>query len=428
MFGKGGGFRRACGGRLGPYNRRVTYTGWVCAAVCLGVTTGTAFGQLDPEKRRLIQLGYNQPLEGSAPIAAYGFFYYNRPGFIQTNLTLRLAVAPIYVDGELGISGVMTPNTDIGIGVAGGGFADTYSEIRGGDYIKGESFPGHTAEVSSSIYHRLNPDWRVPAWVIGRAGVHRAFYDGDSDTDPNFEVPSDLNSFNFRAGLRVGGREPSLTSPLAFELSMWYQAHVRERTEHYGFDHDREIERTSHLFWGRTFLKYTFEESQRYFDVGLTIGASIDADRFSAYRLGGFLPFVAEFPLNIPGYYFQELSAEQFGLLNAEYSFPISPNKSWRLSVHGAGALVDNLPTHEADGNWHAGAGAGVTYVSPRGAWFVSLVYGHGFRAMREDGRGANQVGVLFQYDFDAVKKFPYRRFDPNVSPYSSQGGERLFR
>ena len=406
----------------------MTFKGWACAAVCLGFGAQATFGQLDPEKRRLIQLGYNHPLEGSAPIAAYGFFYYNRPGFMQTNLTLRLAVAPIYVDTELGISGVFTPNTDLGIGLAGGGFADTYSEIRGGDYLKGESFPGHSAEVSASIYHRLNPDWRVPAWVIGRASMHRSLFSDDSDTDPDFQVPNDLNSFNFRAGLRVGGREPSLTSPLAFELSLWYQAHIRERTEDYGFNHDRTIEPTSHLFWGRTFLKYTFPESQQYFDVGLTAGGTINADRFSAYRLGGFLPFVAEFPLNLPGYYFQELSAEGFGLLNAEYSFPFTPNKSWRLSFYGAGAWVDNLDTHDEAGNWHAGAGAGLTYVSPRGAWFVSLVYGHGFRARREDGYGANQVGVLFQYDFDAVKKFPYRRFDPNVSPYSSRGGERLFR
>jgi hypothetical protein len=400
----------------------------VCAAVGLAIGTGAAYGQLDPEKRRLIQLGYNQPMEGSAPIAAYGFYYYNRPGFIETNWTLRLAVAPIYIDSELGISGVLSPNTDLGIGIAGGGFGDTYSEIRDGDYIKGESFPGHSAEMSGSIYHRLNPDWRVPAWVIGRASVHRSFYNDDSDTDPDFEVPRDLNSFNFRAGLRVGGREPSLTSPLAFELSMWYQAHLRERTERYGFNQDRDIEPTSHLFWARTLLKYTFDESQQYFDVGLTMGASIDADRFSAFRLGGHLPFVAEFPLNIPGYYYQELSAEQFALLNAEYSFPFTPSKSWRLSFHGAGALVDNLDTHESAGNFHSGLGAGVTYVSPRGAWFVSVVYGYGFRARRDDERGANQVGILFQYDFDAVRKFPFRRFDPNVSPYSSRGGERLFR
>jgi len=147
--------------------------GWVSALLALAFLPSVAWAQLDPEKRRLIQLGYNQPLEGSAPIAAYGFYYYNRPGFIETNITLRLAVAPVYLDGELGFREVFTPNTDLGIGIAGGGFGDTYSEIREGRYVRGESFPGHSAEVSASIYHRLNPDWRVPAWVIGRASMHR---------------------------------------------------------------------------------------------------------------------------------------------------------------------------------------------------------------------------------------------------------------
>lgn len=414
--------------RLSPYNARVTRRSWARVILAGAFIQTAIFAQIDPEKRRLIQLGYNQPLEGRAPIAAYGFYYYNRPGFIESNITLRLAAAPIYVDSELGFSGAITPNTDLGIGVAGGGFGDTYSEIRDGRYSRGESFPGHAAEVSSSIYHRLNPDWRVPAWVIGRASVHRSFFSDDSNTDPAFEVPDDLNSFNMRAGLRVGGREPSLTSPVAFEMSLWYQAYIRERSQGYGFNNDRDIEQNSHLFWGRSFLKYTFEESQQYFDVGLTLGASLDADRFSAYRLGGFLPFVAEFPLNIPGYYLQEISAEKFGLLNAEYSFPFTPSKSWRLTFYGATALVDYLDSHEQSDNFHAGLGGGVTYVSPRGAWFLSLVYGHGFRALRKGDHGAHQVGVLFQYDFDAVKKFRFRRFDPDVTPYSSRGGERLFR
>lgn len=417
-----------CSDPPGTYNAPVTRRGWLATGLILGVLHTTIFAQLDPEKRRLIQLGYNQPLEGRAPIAAYGFYYYNKPGFIETNITLRLAVAPVYFDGELGVTGVFTPNTDLGIGIAGGGFGDTYSEIRNGQYLRGESFPGHSAEVSSSIYHRLNPDWRVPAWVIARASVHRSLYADDSNTDPNFEVPDDLNSFNFRAGLRVGGREPSLTSPVAFEMSLWYQTYLRERADTYGFNDDRAFEKNPHLFWGRTFLKYTFEESQRYFDIGLTLGASMDSDRFSAYRLGGFLPFVAEFPLNIPGYYFQEISAEKFGLLNAEYSFPFTPSKNWRITFYGAAAIVDYLDSHEHNDQFHAGLGGGLTYVSPRGAWFVSMVYGHGFRAMRKEEHGANQVGILFQYDFDAVQKFRFRRFDPDVTPYSSRGGERLFR
>ena len=59
----------------------------------------------------------------------------------------------------------------------------------------------------------------------------------------------------------------------------------------------------------------------------------MDADRFSAYRLGGFLPLVAEFPLSLPGYYFQEISARQFVLLNASYLLPLDAEKRWNLDV-----------------------------------------------------------------------------------------------
>jgi hypothetical protein len=209
---------------------------------------------------------------------------------------------------------------------------------------------------------------------------------------------------------------------------VWYQAQLRDEKQRYGFDNDREINQATHLFWGRALLKYTFERSQQYFDVGLTLGASINPDRFGAYRLGGLLPFVSEFPLSIPGYYLQEISAEKFALLNAEYSFPFTPQKSWRMTFYGAMATVDYLEGQEQSRNWHAGLGGGLTYVSPRGAWLASLVYGYGFNAIRKDHYGANQLGLLFQYDFDAVARYRFRRFEPNVSPYSSKGGERLFR
>jgi hypothetical protein len=406
----------------------VIQPGWVYAALAALLFQGSIYGQLDPEKRRLIQLGYNQPLQGRAPIAAYGFYYYNNPEFINTNMVLRLAIAPIYLDGELGFKGLISENTDLGIGIAGGGFADTYSEIRRGNYTREESFTGHGGEFSVSVYHRFNPDWLVPLWWLGRASIHRSVFEEDSDTAQNFELPPDFTSYNFRTGLRLGGREPTMTSPLAAEVSIWYQLHVRAENGTYGFNGDRELEAQTHLFWGRTLLKYTFEESQQYFDVGLTFGASVNPDRLSAYRLGGILPFVSEFPLSIPGYYFQEISVEKFALLNAEYSFPFTPGKHWRLNLHGAVAPVDYLNGLEQEDDWHSGVGAAITYVSPRQAWFVSLVYGHGFQAIRHDDKGADQVGVLFQYDFEAVKRFPFRPFEPRVTPYGSRGGERIFR
>ena len=116
-----------------------------------------ASAQIDPVRRDLIQLGYNQPVEGHAPFAGYAFYYHNEPDFLRTNLTLRLAVAPVYLDSELGFVHGLGPNTDFGLGLAGGGFADSYDEIRGGTYYPGESFDGHSAEISASIYHLFNP-------------------------------------------------------------------------------------------------------------------------------------------------------------------------------------------------------------------------------------------------------------------------------
>src|SRR5678809_1078520 len=101
------------------------------AALCSSIS---AFGQIDPDKRQLLQLGYNASFEGHAPIAGYAFYYLNRPEFYRTNLTLRMAIAPVYFDSELGIARALGPHTDLGIGLAGGGFADSYNEVRGGKY------------------------------------------------------------------------------------------------------------------------------------------------------------------------------------------------------------------------------------------------------------------------------------------------------
>src|SRR5260221_9586636 len=111
---------------------------WV---VMLGTLVGAnqANAQIDPERRRLLQVGYNQALEGRGPIAGYGFYYYNEPNFHQTNLTLRAAIAPVYLDAELGFNHLLGPNTDFAIGLAGGGFAKSYSEIRQGSYLREES-------------------------------------------------------------------------------------------------------------------------------------------------------------------------------------------------------------------------------------------------------------------------------------------------
>jgi len=190
--------------------------------------------QVDPYKRDLIQLGYEQPLEGRSPLGAYAFYYHNQPDFLRTNLTLRLAVAPVYVDSELGISGVLGPNTDLGIGLTGGGYADGYSEVDGGTYKTGESFDGHSVEVSASLYHLFNPGDQIPLNFVLRGSTHYSVFVAD-DTAPGFQVPDNRTTFNVRTGLRWGGIEPTLYPALAMEMSIWYEGQFRSDSGTYGF-------------------------------------------------------------------------------------------------------------------------------------------------------------------------------------------------
>jgi hypothetical protein len=374
---------------------------------------GVAFAQIDPDKRELIQFGASQSFEGASPIQAYAFYYYNKPGFLDhTNLTLRLAVAPTYVDSEVGFSHLLGPNTDLGIGLSGGAFADNYYEIRQGKFYQGQSFDGFGGTPSASIYHLFDPGRLIPLSGIIRTEIHHAAYVAD-DTDGNFALPDDLTSFNIRTGLRFGGEEPLLIPELAAELSVWYEGQARLNSGDYGINSDRHVNSASHLFWARALLAYTLPDSKQNFMVNLTVGTSIDTDRFSAYRLGGFLPLGSEFPLSIPGYFYQELSATRFALLNVNYSVPLDPAKRFALNFVGSSAVMAYLPGFEQPGSWNSGVGGGLTYRSTSDAWQIMLDYGYGINAVRTHGTGAQSISLLVQINLERTQ---HGYYSPNDS------------
>jgi hypothetical protein len=320
----------------------------------------------------------------------------------------------------LGISGILGERNDLGIGLAGGGFADTYHEIRQGKYLQDESFDGHGAEMSLSLYHLFNPGQMIPLYGVVRGIARFSTYDATSDTENNFAVPADMGNFKVRTGLRWGGREPTLFPTLAMELSLWYEGQFRTESDTYGFG-DRSVKPSSHTFWGEALLAYTFTNLHHSFYVNFTGGTSIDADRFSAYRLGGFLPMVAEFPLSLQGYYYQELSATDFFLAGGNYIISLDKRQRWNVNVSASTAYVDYLPGLEQPGHWHSGLGAGVFYTSR--SWRVMVGYGYGVDAIRSGGRGAHSIGLLLQLDLAPAKEIFFKSGPP--TPW--QGLQRIF-
>jgi hypothetical protein len=217
----------------------------------LGLLLGSlceARSQVDPYARSLIQLGYDQSLSGKGPQSLYAYYYYNDPEFVRTNMALRLAVAPVYLDGEIGFRQIL-PRTDFGLGINGGGFGENYYEVRQGHYYRRESFDGHGGGGALRVYHLINPTHRIPLNLVAHGGAHYSTYSTTSKTDSDFAIPEDRVSTFTRAGLRFAGKEPMLYSDLGMEVSVWFERQWRLDSGPYGFAGDRQIAPTIDLYW-----------------------------------------------------------------------------------------------------------------------------------------------------------------------------------
>ncbi|HAB18512.1 MAG TPA: hypothetical protein PLX89_24155 [Verrucomicrobiota bacterium] len=386
--------------------------------------------QIDPDRRQIVQVGYDQPLEGRGPLAAYAYFYWNEPSYPWTNTTLRAVIAPTYIDSELGFKDLLGPGTSVGVGITGGGFSDSYAEVRQGNLYEDQSFFGASMGINASIYHTFNPRepgerptslMEVPLQFMLRNSFQGAFFSDEKDTSPFFVLPENQPYYNVRTGFRWGGREPLLYPDAAFEISGWYELSERFKPGPYGFAGDRSITASPQLFWGRMLFIRKFTNQIRL-EFSITGGGSKDADRFSAYRLGGALPLGAEFPLMIPGYYTQEISATSFALVSGYFQYPITEDGRWEIGVLGAAANVRYLPGFSLGKPWNSGLGGGFSYHSPAGNWHILVGYGYGFNAIRNGEPGGSSIGIAMQYDFLQDKGRIFRRILNNMGPSNWRG------
>jgi len=382
----------------------------LCALISIAVWKSHA--QIDPEARQILHLGFTQPLHDDGPEARYLFYYWNTPNFPSTNQVLRLVIAPTYLDSELGLVGLLGANTDLGLGVYGGGYAYNYDEVRGGSYFRDESFDGHGGGASVSVYHLFNPNATVPLNGLVRASADYRAFDSNDDTAKEFTVPESQPFITLRTGFRYGGHEPILLPRLAFEISGWYELEHRTDSGTYGFAGDRRLQATSHRFLGRAQLNYTMPKSEHYMVIAFMGGAVLNADRFSAYRLGGALPFTSEFPLYLPGYFYGELSAKNFGLAYGLYSIHLDTAKRWSVMALAATAWVDYVSGLEQPGHWNSGVGGGFGYTAKNNRWRAVAVSSYGIDAIRSDGRGGYNAGLMFQYNFGKTEFASDRAFE----------------
>lgn len=370
---------------------------------CLLFTGGwVLLAQLDPVPRSLLQVGYDQATSGNGPQAVYAYYHYNNPALYQSNLVLRLVVAPAFLDTELGFRELISPSTDVGLGFRGGLLGESHFEVRQGVYLKEESFAGHGAGVSLNVYQRLDPGWLIPLHLIVQAGPELSMYTDWTRTADTFELPEDRLDWSTRVGLRLAGKEPILYADRGLEASIWYERQWRAPSGNFGFADDRVVSRETQLFWLYTGFNQAWTNSGQQMTFAMTAAGSAGADRMNAWRLGGVLPLGGEFPLALPGYYYEEITARRLLHFSGTYVLPLSIEHRWQLRLTVATAWVDYLPGFEQAGNWVTGAGPGISYTSQSRSWRWIVRYGYGVNALRKGEDGAHSVGLLFQYNFKA--------------------------
>jgi hypothetical protein len=402
------------------------------------LTTFTVQAQIDPAPREILHLGANTSLTDQGPLGAYAFYYWNMPNVPATNQVLRFAIAPCYVDADYGFQGLLGKQTDLAVGAFGGLFANSYQEVDEGRWHKDQSFNGNNVGGRVSIYHRVNPDQMIPLTLVARESVNYVDYNTTDHTSESsapkgkFALPNDQPILTTRLGFRWGGKEPVLTPKLAMEVSGWYEWDHRTESGDYGYaSNPYELNPNNQRIFGRIQANYLTIETRQYITFSLQGGWDVDADRLGCFRLGGILPYTKEFPLVIPGYFYQELSAKSFGLANVAYGIPIDHNDNWYWINQAAAAVVDYVDGTGQPGAFNSGVGTGIGYNAPSHRWKIYSILGYGIEAHRTDGKGGYSLGVAFQYNFghtmtDSDKA--YRQLEDHVMGASEERAQGVGR
>ena len=107
------------------HNSPLTGSRLLAGAAALTLVAFNASAQIDPAPRQLLELGGDASVTDSGPMGAYAFYYWNMVNVPTTNQFLRLVIAPVYVDSELGFKGLLGEHTDLAVGAFGGLYANS---------------------------------------------------------------------------------------------------------------------------------------------------------------------------------------------------------------------------------------------------------------------------------------------------------------
>lgn len=354
--------------------------------------------EIDPERRTNMEIGFAGPVHSNGPLGGYGLLLFNRPHIFNEDTYLLAIVSP-YLYTEIIRDKWPSPGQAIGMSIGGGFLNNDFDQVRDGSYKRDESFRGDGADAALSYYLRPPPiGGLMPVDGVLRISSRFARYQHSGDTDPRYLLPEDSFIHAARVGVRIGGVPPELLPEKALEFSLWHEANYRVDAPAHGLP--ARLQPTEHLTqqtWGRlggimpVWLGHTAS-------LMMSAGMSGHTDELSCYRLGSGLRFQDEFPYILHGYYFRELFARSFFLLNTSYRFaPVPDLQNVQLRLNYDYSQISYLSGHELPRTSLNGLGIDLILLFAKNVT-LTTGYGYGVDAPRHGGFGGHQVNVMFEW------------------------------
>ena len=75
-------------------------------------------------------------------------------------------------------------------------------------------------------------------------------------------------------------------------------------------------------------------------------------------------------------------------------------------------ALVNYVSGLEQPGHWNSGVGGGIGYTAKSRRWRTAMISSYGIDAIRSDGRGGYNIGMMLQYNFGGTTFASDHAFD----------------
>ena len=318
----------------------------------------------------------------------FGFFSWKKSAWPWISSDFKFIFAGISGDAELIFRGLIASDTHFGLGL-------NYQTLgRFEEYQRGQIAIENRMETNK-VTGRLFLEQSIIAEYAEIAKIRLIYefgyedYSRDDDTAPAFILAPSGTFQSMKLNGNTGHLNRPLYSPSGWNLNLTFEAVFRNHWHRWGppnlWDSPSEFQKmqlnTSYVF-------SSFYEQKMIAKLNGGIGNGLD--RLSAYKIGGSLAGIFD-PLVLHGFYAQEIFAEDYGLLNLDYVFPLLKEQEMALHLYLDSAVTQrsDILDHQAHG-W-IGVGSGVSLKG----WLDSqwlFGYGYGINAQRKSDHGGHEV------------------------------------